>query len=217
MITDLCPIEGNPPCVGDFFHLDVNAAAAAELGYQAAGLVAATRRRVPCPVDGTIVAVVADSSSQWWMGLWPVDARDAIRTVEYRGAGPGVAATNPWTPIERTAWNSWDISAPDTIARGGSGIVLRLTTAQGQVVESSALIPMAGATVGLGVQVDDLMPPTGGACSWRAPDPFVDALGGIPLAMWSLSGWDYGHLDPARTSGCRPGACVGVTNPDLLT
>ena len=216
VITDLCPIAGNPICAGDFFHFDVAHTAAGPLGYEPWGVVEAAVRRVPCPVDGNIFAIVRDSNP-WFMRLTLADVRVAIHAVDYRGAGSGVSTTNPWTPMHRDG-GAWAVtSSGEMLARGGTGIVLRISTAQGQVVESTAEItPGAGAltSVDLGVQVDDMAAPTGAACAWRAPDPYVDGLGGIEHVRWQQGGWGGGTIDVARASGCRAGSCIGVTGLD---
>jgi hypothetical protein len=213
VITDLCPVEGNPICAGDFFHFDVAHTAAVPLGYEPWGVVEAAVRRVPCPVEGNIFAIVRDANP-WYVRLTLGSIRVAIRTVEYRGAGAGVSSTNPWTAMERSG-GAWAASGDgDTLARGGTGIVLRLTTAQGQTVESSVIIAEAAAAlsaIDLGVQVDDQSPPSGPACTWRPPDPYVDELGGIEAARWEQSGWGGGTVDLARATGCRAGTCIGVS------
>ena len=213
VVTDLCPIQGNPICAGDFFHFDVAHTAAVPLGYEPWGVVEASVRRVPCPVEGNIFAIVRDTNP-WYMRLTLADVRVAIHAVDYQGAGPGVSATNPWTPMQRDG-GAWAANASnDTLARGGTGIVLRVSTAQGQTVESSALIATSSAAltaVDLGVQVDDLDPPSGPACSWRPPDPYVDALGGINDVSWQQSGWGGGTVDLAQATGCYSGQCIGVS------
>lgn len=216
VITDLCPIQGNPICAGDFFHFDVAHTAAVPLGYEPWGVVEAAVRRVPCPVEGNIFAIVRDANP-WYMRLTLASIRVAIRMVEYRGAGAGVSATNPWTPMERSG-GAWAASGDGSeLARGGTGIVLRLTTAQGQTVESSEIIASGSAAltaVDLGVQVDDLDPPSGPACTWRPPDVYVDELGGIDNARWQQGGWGGGTVDLARSTGCHAGTCIGVTGLD---
>lgn len=216
VVTDLCPIAGNPLCAGEFFHFDVAHTAAGPLGYETAGIVQAAARRVPCPVEGNVFAVIRDQNP-WFIRLALADVRVAIRAVDYRGAGAGVAADNPWTAMHRDG-GAWAVTSSGTmLARGGTGVVLRITTAQGQVVESAALIASGAAprtAVDLGVQVDDLAAPTGSACGWRPPDPYVDGLGGIPGVAWRQGGWGGGMIDVASTTGCRAGSCIRVAGLD---
>jgi len=216
VITDLCPIAGNPVCAGDFFHFDVARAAATELGYLTAGIVEADVRRVPCPVDGNIFAIVRDANP-YFLRVTFGDARIGIHAVDYRGAGAGVAATNPWTAMHRDS-GAWAVTGSGgELARGGTGVVLRLTSSQGQVVESTAIVSTTSApltAVDLGVQVDDLAPPTGPACTWRVPDPYVDGLGGIERVRWSEGGWGGGTTDVAATADCRAGTCISVAGLD---
>jgi len=57
-------------------------------------------------------------------------------------------------------------------------------------------VPMRTA-IDLGVQVDDMAAPTGAACAWRPPDPYVDGLGGIDRVRWQQGGWGGGTIRDA--------------------
>jgi hypothetical protein len=66
------------------------------------------------------------------------------------------------------AWHTVDAGE---LSRGGSGVVLRFTSAQGEVIESTTIIPTSGGNenVDLGVQFTDQDPSSGGACEFIPP------------------------------------------------
>ncbi|MBK7778661.1 MAG: hypothetical protein IPI43_31865 [Sandaracinaceae bacterium] len=90
--------------------------------------------------------------------------RIPIRSIDFRGRatasrrttrGPRCsAAAAPGTPSTRAS-----------CLRGGSGVVLRFISAQGEVIESTTIIPTSGGNenVDLGVQFTDQDPSSGGA------------------------------------------------------
>lgn len=212
VITDLCPIAGNPVCAGSFLHFDLASTAADDLDFVAAGSVEASARRVPCPVVGSAFAVVRDANPTF-LRLAISNVTVGIRRVELRGAGAGVSADNPWFDMTRDG-GAYALSGTGMpLARGGTGVQLRLTTAQGQTVESSVVIPTAGPFprgVDLGVQVDDRAPPSGPACAWHVPDPYIDGLGGIENVRWAFTSWSERSIDEASTTGCVSGSCLAT-------
>lgn len=212
VVTDLCPIAGNPICAGDFFHFDVARPVAEALDFIGAGTVEASARRVPCPVEGSAFAVLRDGDPTF-LRLAISNIVVGIRRVEMRGAGPGVSSDNPWQELLRDGGAYETPPGGASIARGGTGVQLRLTTAQGQTVESSVVIAPAGPfprAVDLGVQVEDRAPPSGPACGWRVPDPYVDGFGGIESVRWGFTAWSERTIDDASTSGCVSGTCLAA-------
>lgn len=189
MITDLCPIEGNPLCAGGHFHIDLASEAAEALGGGANDEGSA--RRVPCPVSGDVHVRVHDRNPTY-LRFSPMNHRIPIRLVEFRGAGAGVAAENPWTAGTRSG-GAWHLTNAGVLARGGEGVVLRLTSAQGEVVESTEIIPTTGGngvSIDLGVQLTDQAPSQGGACEFLPPAlVYGDEFGGIDGMRWIINPW----------------------------
>jgi hypothetical protein len=213
MITDLCPIEGNPLCAGGHFHIDL--ALEAGMALRGGALDEAQARRVPCPVEGNMHVLVNDENVTY-LRFAMLNHRVPIRSVEVRGAGPGVSDDNEWTPARRSggAWEA--IGEGRDLARGGTGVVFRVTSAQGQVVESTVIVPAhppRRSTFDLGIQLDDLQPPSGGACEFVPPgDIYVDGWGGIDEVRWQINPWGeaeagfFGEVNDA----CHSGTCVRV-------
>jgi len=210
VVTDLCPIAGNPVCAGGVFHFDLAHTAAVALDYIMAGIIESEAHRVACPVEGNISAVIRDANPGF-IRLALASPRIAIHTVEYRGSGNGVASQNPWTAMNRDG-GAW--AATGDITRGGTGVALRLTSAQGQTVTSSVTVANQGPfprAVDLGVQVDDLGPPSGAACSFTVPPPYQDGFGGIDQVRWKYTAFNQGAIDEASTSGCISGTCFAAS------
>src|SRR3990172_3848067 len=65
MVDNLCPIEGNPVCAGDHFHMDLSHEAATAL--QMNGLEEGQARRVPCPVSGNIFLEILDRNQSGYL------------------------------------------------------------------------------------------------------------------------------------------------------
>lgn len=209
VVTDLCPIEGNPVCAGSFFHFDLAHTAAVPLDYLEAGIVHAQARPVPCPVSGNIFAVIRDANPTF-IRFALASPRVPIRQVDVRGGGAGVSATNPWTAMNRDG-GAW--AAVGDLTRGGTGVQVRITSALGQTLESSVVLALAGPFprgIDLGVQLD-ATPAAGPSCPWRVPDPYRDGFGGIDQVRWRYSSWMTVSLDAASASGCRSGTCFATT------
>lgn len=205
MITDLCPIEGNPLCAGGHFHIDLASEAGVALG--TAGLEEGSARRVPCPVEGNAHVLVIDANP-WYVRFAILNHRIPIRAVSVRGTGEWIAA--------RRSGGAWEVSGDGELAGGGAGISFRLESAQGQVADSSAIVPLtSGSTFDLGVQLDDVDPSTGGACVYEPPAAvYDDGWGGIDEVRWAINPWGaaqsgfYGEVG----EGCYGGSasCVRV-------
>ncbi|MCC6877275.1 MAG: hypothetical protein IT378_23420 [Sandaracinaceae bacterium] len=211
MITDLCPIEGNTLCAGGHFHLDLASEAAAAL--MGGALDEGAARRVPCPVTGNVHAVVNDTN-EWYLRIAFANHRIPIRAAEVRGAGAGVAADNPWLPLRRSG-GAWDVSGDGrALANGGTGVSFRITSAQGQTVESAAVVsPVTGQSFDLGVQLDDVSPVPGGACVFEPPaEIYRDRWGGIDEVRWAINPWGEAEagFHGETTAGCFSGSCVRV-------
>jgi hypothetical protein len=219
MITDLCPIQGNPLCAGGHFHVDLATEAAAALGGGANDEGSA--RRVPCPVSGNVHVRISDRNPSY-MRFALMNQRLPIRSVEFRGAGAGVAADNPWTAGERSG-GAWQVTQMGpALARGGTGIVLRITSVQGEVVESTEILATTGGNgvnVDLGVQLTDQAPAGGGACVFVPPAViYAEEFGGIDEMRWMINPWGaaengpYGEYDQSCYGDT--GSCLRIRDLD---
>ncbi|MBK6575223.1 MAG: hypothetical protein IPG17_03270 [Sandaracinaceae bacterium] len=219
MIADLCPIEGNPLCAGGHFHIDLANEAAEAVGGGANDEGSA--RRVPCPVSGN-VHVRVNNRNPSYLRIAPMNHRIPIRSIDFRGAGDGVAADNPWTPVQRSggAWHTVDAGE---LSRGGSGVVLRFTSAQGEVIESTTIIPTSGGNenVDLGVQFTDQDPSSGGACEFIPPAVvYGEEFGGIDEMRWIINPWGAAEAGPhgPYDQDCFAGSsCLRVRDLDQWT
>jgi hypothetical protein len=218
MMTDLCPVQGNPLCAGGHFHIDLANEAAAAVGGGANDEGSA--RRVPCPVSGDIHVRVNDRNASY-LRFAPMNHRIPIRGVEFQGAGPGVAADNPWTAARRSggAWEATGGGQP--LARGGTGVVFRFTSAQGQTVESSQVVPTtggSGVSVDTGVQFSDQAPSGGGVCEFIPPAVvYGEEFGGIDEMRWIINPWSAAENGPfgPYDQDCYAGSsCLRVRDLD---
>ncbi|OIP32373.1 MAG: hypothetical protein AUK47_20665 [Deltaproteobacteria bacterium CG2_30_63_29] len=210
MVHDLCPIEGNPLCAGAQFHFDLTPEAATAV--HGGGNDAATARRVPCPVTGNVYAAILDWNQWGYLRASFLNHRIAIRKAEVR-AEPG----GEWLAMERSggAWQLMDGPGHDA----GTGLVFRLTSAQGQAVEGSRVVPFQVVSPGyenvvtedLGLQFDDLEEPLAGQCAF-VPDGLVygDAWGGMDQVKWTPLLWEGATLEETD-EGCHSGSsCLNV-------
>jgi len=210
MIHDLCPVAGNAPCNGSHFHFDLASEAGDAL--MAGGMDEGSARRVPCPVNGNIHAQINDQNPTYLRVAF-MNHRLPIRSAEIRGAGPGVAADNPFVAFVRSG-GAFQVSGPGRpLANGGNGLVIRLTSVAGETVEGTIAIPASGAngtTVDLGAQFTS-PGAAGPSCAFTPPgDIYVDAWGGIPSVLWQINPWGNATADET-TSGCASGSCVRVS------
>jgi len=208
MVTDLCPVEGNPLCAGDFFHFDLAAEAAAALGMS--GLEAASTRRVPCPVSGDAYLEILDRNQWGYLRFAVVNHRIPVRQVEYRAAGD-----TAYQPAARSG-GAWAIAdGGTTFASGGPGGVFRITSAQGEVLEMPNVLGYgvaSGSTFDLGGQFTDQSPPVGPACTFEPPaDVYLDGFGGIPDVRWTMDPWSAAVGASEVTEGCLSDSCLQVT------
>jgi hypothetical protein len=206
MVHDLCPIEGNPLCAGGHFHFDLAGEAGEALG--GGGLDEASARRVPCPVEGNVHAQIIDRNEWGYVRLQFVNHRVPIRAAEYRAADG-----TTWHQLPRSG-GAWHVlENGEMFAAGGPGGVFRLTSAQGQVIESTNALGYdvgIGSVFDLGVQLDDLEPPDGGPCEFVPPaDVYADGWGGIPEVRWAPNPWSGVAIDEIE-GGCAAGSCLRV-------
>jgi len=219
MIHDLCPVSGNVPCNGSHFHFDLASEAGSAL--MAGGMDEGSARRVPCPVTGNVHAQINDQNPTYLRVAF-MNHRLPIRTAEVRGAGAGVAADNPYIAFERSggAFHAFGPGRP--LANGGGGLAVRLTTATGEVIESTVAIPASGAsgtTVDLGAQFAGPGTP-GATCRFVPPaDIYVDGWGGIPSVTWQIDPWGAAEngFFGETSSSCASGSCVRVADLDQWT
>ncbi|HVO20417.1 MAG TPA: hypothetical protein VMU15_14245 [Anaeromyxobacter sp.] len=208
MVTDLCPIEGNPLCAGGFFHFDLAAEAAAALGMS--GLEAASTRRVPCPVSGDAYLELLDRNEWGYLRFAVINHRIPVRQVEYRAVGD-----TAWKPAARSG-GAWAIADDgSTFASGGPGGVFRITSAQGEAREMPNALGYGvakGSTFDLGAQLTDQAPPAGPSCTFEPPaDVYLDGFGGIPEVRWTMDPWSSAVGASEVTDGCLAGSCLRVT------
>ena len=212
MVHDLCPIEGNPICAGDHFHFDLWKAAATAL--QMSGLEEGQARRVPCPVSGNIFLEILDRNEWGYLRFAVVNHRIPVRAVEYRSAADAV-----WHAAHRSG-GAWDVpNDGGMFASGQAGGVFRFTSAQGQVVEGTAVLSYGvakGQTFDSGVQLTDQAPATGGACVFEPPAVvYGDGYGGITDVSWKLGAWDGASVKEVTGDGCfgGQGSCLEASLP----
>ncbi len=205
MVHDLCPIQGNPLCAGGHFHFDLASEAATAL--QTQGLFAASARRVACPVTGNMHLEILDRNEWGYLRFQVVNHRVPVRLVEHRPAAGGA-----WRPAVRSggAWHVLD--GGDTFASTAGGGVFRITSAQGQVLETTNVLGYGVAkdtTFDLGAQLTDQEPTAGPACVFEPPaDVYVDGYGGIDQVRWKINPW--GPTASQTTQGCASGSCIRV-------
>lgn len=204
MIDNLCPNAGNPPCEGPQFHLDLSQEARIELG--AAGYDAASARPVACPVTGNVHAYITDRNEWGYLQFSLANHTVPIRNVEYQPVG-----SNEWVAMERVAASWHDPNHGDhgsVFDPAGPGATFRLTTAQGQVVESPIVLGyelQIGDTFDLGIQVDDIEGDEGGSCDVPFPsDIYIDGWGEYATVYWQVYPWGGANL-VETSEGCHQG------------
>jgi len=209
MVTNLCPIEGNPLCSGGHFHFDLSTQAGEALG--GGGMDEATAKRVPCPVDGNIHIQVNDSNEWGYLRMAFMNHLIPIREVDVRAHPDG-----EWVAAERSG-GCWHVQKDGPTPDEGDGIAFRITSAQGETVESSNPVdfePAQGSTHDLGVQFQEAYNPDED-CEFTPPkDVYEDAWGGIEGVQWQPNPWGDNTTISETDSGCFDGSpsCVRVDN-----
>ncbi len=212
MVDDFCPEAGNEPCNGSQFHMDLSQQAAEAVS--GGRMDSATARPIPCPVEGNIHIYVNDRNQWGFARLSPSNHRIPIRNVEYRAVD-----SDTWHPMMRTsgAWSDPDHAMHGNLfADGTPGVVLRLTSAQGQVVEATAPIETSlgiGDHLDLGAQFDDMESERGGTCEFTLPsDVYADAWGSYASVVWQTEPWGGASLSEVN-EGCYDGdRCLSIPN-----
>jgi len=127
-VVDLCgDCEAN--------HIDLSAQAFAKIADPTLGQVAITYRAVPCNVDGPMSYRVKEGSSQYWTAIQVRNHRLPIAKVEYMKDGA-------FTDMPREDYNYF-VDA-NGVGAQPSGISLRITAVDGQVVTDTIPGPEAG-------------------------------------------------------------------------
>lgn len=211
MVHDLCPIQGNPICDGSYFHFDLADEAGAVLLVH--GRNEGSARRVPCPVSGNVHVQVNDLNPGYLRAAF-LNHRIPIRSVSLRGAGAGVATDNPWIPMVRSG-GAFELDVGGrTLANGGTGIAIRLESAQGELLELPTPIPVGtanGTAIDLGAQLTDQVGASSATCRFYAPsDVYVDGYGGIDQVRWQFDGWSPAVVAAETSSGCAAGSCLHI-------
>ncbi|MBI5532937.1 MAG: hypothetical protein HY898_09495 [Deltaproteobacteria bacterium] len=208
MVHDLCPIQGNPLCAGAHFHFDLSQESAQAL--HGGGLDEAQARRVPCPVTGNIHAQINDRNEWGYLRVAFVNHRIPIQTVEYRSA-----SGTEWRSVQRSggAWHV--VEDNETFAKGRPGGVFRVTSAQGEVIETPNVLTYEiakGSVFDLGGQLTDQKPAAGSACVFVPPATvYGDGYGGIDQVRWQINPWGSAK-GSETTEGCfgDKGSCIRV-------
>jgi len=130
-IVDLCP-----EC--EKGHLDLSAQAFAKIADPVAGRVSITRTAVACPVSGNMSYEFKDGSSQYWTAIQVRNHRLPIAKLEYKKNGA-------FTDMPRAEYNYF--IAEKGVGVQPSGITLRITASDGQVVEDTIPDVKAGKVV----------------------------------------------------------------------
>jgi expansin (peptidoglycan-binding protein) len=214
MMHDLCPIEGNPVCAGEILHFDLSSETAEAI--QSEGSAAIVARPVPCPVSGNIHTSIGDWNEWGYHKVSFVNHRIPVRRASIRAHPDG-----PWIALERSGGRWTVLEGPEP--GDGQGVVYRLESAQGEVVESTNVLPFTAVdpngedlVFDIGVQFEDLEPAPG-VCEFEPPGlVYGDDWGGIPGVKWMPNPW--GDTQVSETSeGCHGGSasCLRVDHMGL--
>lgn len=213
LVVDFCDPGVGVMCGAKVPSMSATANLSSELGLS--GSDVATFRPVACPTPGTMRAWVDPTTNTGYVSVRVYSHRVGLRNVEARGAGPGVAADNPWTPLSRQLNNLWTRTGSE-LRRGGTGVQLRLTSAHGQVIEAPPGVALTAMNdVDLGVQFDDWSTP-GPVCSWQpVRDVYADALGSADFSGWSAARWLSSPFNATSNADwavdCRTAKCLLVS------
>jgi len=206
MVHDLCPIAGNPICAGGHFHFDLSSEAAQAL--QSSGLDEGKARRVACPVEGNVGLQVIDRNQWGYLRFQVVNHRIPVRSVEHRTAGG-----TTWSAAKRDggAWHVLD--GGETFGRDKPGGVFRITSAQGETLETPNVLTYdvpAHSTFDLGAQLTDQAQASGPSCIFEPPAlVYGDGYGGIDEVRWTMNPWGTAKASEV-TQGCYGGSCIRV-------
>lgn len=161
MSDNLCPIAGNPLCSDPnqtHFDLSMEAAETLQGGRNDFGAA----HPVPCPVEGNIHVTIRDRSWDYFQ-IVVMNHRIPVHQVEIKPA-----QRDEWLVARRVFGSVFAVNDATFVAeQNGPGGTVRLTSAQGQTVESTVILgsEQEGETVDLGVQFSNTDGNPGGACS----------------------------------------------------
>ena len=122
-VTDSCP-----GCEGSGVNLDLSAQAFAKIAEPKDGRVKVSYRMVSCASSGNIAYHFKDGSSKWWTAIQVRNHRVPVKSLEYRKDGS-------WVAMKREHYNYFVESSG--VGDQPSGLVMRVTSADGQVVEDT--------------------------------------------------------------------------------
>ncbi len=207
MVTNLCPIEGNPLCAGGHFHFDLSTDAGEAL--DSLGLFEGAAKRVPCPINGDIHVQVNDSNEWGYLRIAFLNHTVPIRSFEVSASTDG-----KWVPAERSggAWQVLEGPRPED----GDGIYFRIESVLGESVVSTNALPFlisGGQTHDLGAQFSESYDDTGD-CEFTPPqDVYDDEWGGIDEVRWQPNPWGSATISEVG-SGCFDGSdsCLRIDN-----
>lgn len=209
MVTNLCPIQGNPLCSGGHFHFDLSTQAAAALG--GGGLDEGTARRVPCPVKGDIQLQVNDANEWGYLRMAFMNHLIPIRSVKVRAHPVG-----EWVAAERSG-GAWHVLKGPTPA-DGDGILFQLTSAEGESIESTnplGFFPAVRSTHALGVQFSERYEDTG-SCAFTPPaEVYDEGYGGIEGVEWQPNPWGERTRVSETSTGCFQGSSSCILVEDM--
>lgn len=117
-------VDSCPGC--DPNHLDLSESAFAKIAEPSRGRVPVTFSTVACGVSGAMAYHFKDGSSKWWTAIQVRNHRLPVAKVEYQKAGAFVA-------MKRANYNFF-VEAKG-VGDQPNGLVVRVTAADGQVVE----------------------------------------------------------------------------------
>ena len=160
-------------------------------------------RPVACPLSEDIKVFIASFSSVHYLSLRPFSHRVGVRSMEVRGAGPGVSDSNPWIPLARSL-SDFHVAAAGDLRNGGTSMEIRITSSEGEVLAPGTIVQSSdfGSVVDLGVQFHDA-PPSAPVCAWSEPrNVYVDGYGGT-----------NGNFPPTWTDL----SFLGTVTPDVTT
>lgn len=121
-------VDSCPPCAQNNVNVDLSASAFAKLADPAKGRIPITYQLVSCKVSGNVAYHFKDGSSQYWTAIQVRNHKVPITRLEYKRGSSYVA-------MKRETYNYF--VAASGVGDQSKGLVLRLTSADGQVLEET--------------------------------------------------------------------------------
>jgi expansin len=119
-------VDSCPPCEKN--HLDLSEQAFAKIADLAHGRIAVNYQLVSCDVRGNVAYRFKEGSSKWWTAIQVRNHRLPVARMEYRKGDTYVA-------MKRESYNYF--VEVDGVGDQPNGLALRLTAADGQVLEDT--------------------------------------------------------------------------------